>query len=287
MKRRILSITLALVTACTVSFAQLSERENDATMVKLGARPQSGNLALTFGYNLGGAIDDNEADASLFTGNFFAQGDFLTFKYYQSDDLAIRFAIRLSKHSNKYKGDALRDSSFYYNISAPTETETKVKYGSREYVFVPGIEKHFSTSNIFDVYMGADLYLGFGKEDSTNEWAQSDGDFYKYSHKKSSTIIGIGGIVGFNIFVAHLPISIGLEYGLNLKWTLGGRYKVKESHQVGTKSYDTEYQTVDQPVGGNNPGAPAQTRYTKLKKSQFDMDTNQDVRLVLNIYFAQ
>ncbi len=285
MKKGILSITLALLVTC--SFAQLSERENDATMVKLGARPQSGNLALTFGYNLGGAIDDNDADASLFTGNFFAKGDFLTFKYFQSDDLAIRFALRLSKHSNKLKGTGLTDSTGYYDgANNSSVTEDFNKTNEREYVFVPGIEKHFSTSNIFDVYMGADLYLGFGKEDSTSETTFSNGDFVKYKHKKSNTIIGIGGIVGFNIFIAHLPISIGLEYGLNLKWTLGGRYKVEESYKVGSNSEDVKYQVDQQPTAGPNLST-SPTRYSKLKKSKFDMDTNQDVRLVLNLYFAQ
>lgn len=280
MKKRILSITLALVTTC--SFAQLSERENDATMVKLGARPQSGNLALTFGFNFGALLsnDNNAADASLFTGNFFAQGDFLTFKYYQSDDLAIRFALRLSKHSTKLKGEAMTDSTGYYDGTANSAVkEDLTKVNEREYVFVPGIEKHFSTSNIFDVYMGADLYLGFGKEDSTFETTSNNGDYIKYKHKKSSTIIGIGGIIGFNVFIAHLPISVGLEYGLNLKWTLGGRYKVEQSMRSGNISDESKYQVDDIAAPG--------VHYKKLKKSRFDMDTNQDVRLVLNLYFAQ
>ena len=125
MKKKLLSIALALVTTC--SFAQLTERENDATMVKLGARPQSGNMALTFGYDFGSAIGGSgSADASLFKGNFFGQGDFLTFKYFNSDDIAIRVAIRLSKHSNKLKGTGLGDStSTYYPIS-PTANNVSI-----------------------------------------------------------------------------------------------------------------------------------------------------------------
>jgi len=281
MKKRILSIALALVATC--SFAQLSERENDATMVKLGARPQAGNLSLTFGYGLGGLLDDAAAEVT----SIFAEGSFLTFKYYQSDDLAIRFGLMLSKHSDKLKGTGLTDSTGYYdgaNNSSVTEDFTKTN--ERNYVFVPGIEKHFATSNIFDVYMGADLYLGFGKEDSTSEVTLSNGDFNKYQHKKSNTIVGIGFITGINIFVAHLPISIGLEYGLNLKWTLGGRYKVKESYKVGSNSEDVEYQVAEAPTAGPNQST-SPTRYSKLKKTKFDMDTNQDVRVVLNLYFAQ
>ena len=275
MKKKLLSITLALATTC--SFAQLSERENDATMIKLGARPQAGNMALTFGFNFGGLVDTNETGAaSLFTGNFFAQGDFLTFKYFNSDDLAIRFAIRLSRHSNKIKGD-VADSSVYNltNFGGTFESKTN----DREYVLVPGIEKHFSNSNIFDVYTGADLYLGFGREDSVDSRVRSNGDFNKYEDKTTNKIVGVGGIVGFNLFVAHLPVSIGLEYGLNLKWEIGGKTKVNVDDKVGNVSTSAEYY-----LDSDDPNS---LKYKKLKKSKFDMDTNQDVRLVLNIYFKQ
>ena len=110
MKKKLLSIALALVTTC--SFAQLSERENDATMIKLGARPQAGDMSLTFGFDLGGTLGSNKADAALFTGNFFAKGDFLTFKWYKSDDIVIRAAIRLSKHSSKLIGDIADTTAF-------------------------------------------------------------------------------------------------------------------------------------------------------------------------------
>ena len=275
MKKKLLSITLALATTC--SFAQLSERENDATMIKLGARPQAGNMALTFGFNFGGLVDTNETgSASLFTGNFFAQGDFLTFKYFNSDDLAIRFAIRLSKHSSKIKGD-VADSSVYNltNFGGTFESKTN----DREYVLVPGIEKHFSNSNIFDVYTGADLYLGFGREDSVDSRVRSNGDFNKYEDKTTNKIVGVGGIVGFNLFVAHLPVSIGLEYGLNLKWEIGCKTKVNVDDKVGNVSTSAEYY-----LDSDDPNS---LKYKKLKKSKFDMDTNQDVRLVLNIYFKQ
>jgi len=288
MKKKLLSLSVALALVATCSFAQLSERENDATMVKLGARPQSGNMALTFGTSFG-STDDNKAEASLFKGNFLTQGDFLTFKYFNSDDLAIRFAIRLSKHSTKIKGE-VADSTAYSQVSGVDliyggTFETKVN--KREYVIVPGVEKHFSSSNIVDVYVGADLYLGFGKEDSSflREYGvgapggSQNGDFTNFKSKTSNTIVGIGGIVGFNVFIAHLPVSVGIEYGLNLKWTLGGKTKISQEDRVGGVKVDADY-ILDSDDDNS-------LQYDKLKKSRFDMDTNQDVRIVANIYFGQ
>ncbi|MBL4754544.1 MAG: hypothetical protein JKY52_13235 [Flavobacteriales bacterium] len=284
MKRKLLSIALALVTTC--SFAQLSERENDATMIKLGARPQAGDMSLTFGFDLGGSLDSNAADAALFTGNFFAKGDFLTFKWYQSDDIVIRAAIRLSKHSSKLDGN-LADTAGFFAGESGGNFESRAN--ERNFVFVPGIEKHFSSSNVFDVYSGADLFLGFGVEDSTyrREYGKGstslqftdEGDLDSYSEKTKNTIVGIGGVVGFNVFIAHLPISIGLEYGINLKWTLGGKTEVTREQIVAGKKTDKQVYFLD----SDDPGS---LKFRDgLKKSRFDMDTNQDVRAVLNIYF--
>ena len=286
MKKKLLSIALVLVTTC--SFAQLSERENDATMIKLGARPQAGDMSLTFGFDLGGALDSNKADATLFTGNFFAKGDFLTFKWYRSDDIVIRAAIRLSKHSSKLVGE-IADTTAFNQIEFGGNFESRAN--DRNFVIVPGIEKHFSSSNMFDVYAGVDLYLGFGVEDSTylREYGTGsgsitftdNGDLDSYTEKTKNSIVGIGGVVGFNMFIAHLPVSIGIEYGLNMKWTLGGKTEITRERIVAGTSTGSETWFVDSDDSGSLSYKDG------LKKSRFDMDTNQDVRAVLNIYFKQ
>jgi hypothetical protein len=287
MKKKLLSIALALVTTC--SFAQLSERENDASMIKLGARPQAGDMSLTFGYDAGGVLDSNDADAQLFTGNFFAKGDFLTFKWYKSDDMVVRVGIRLSKHTNKLSGDIL-DSSAVAGNQAIYGGSMEAKTMSREYVLVPGIEKHFSSSNVFDVYAGGDLYLGFGKEDSVvnrtygkgNAFGYDNGDKEDWQATTGNTIVGIGGVVGFNVFIAQLPISIGLEYGLNMKWTMGGKTQWTHSQTVQGTTIEGA-QTWQEAADGSS----SLKFKDGMKKSRFDMDTNQDVRAVLNIYFKQ
>lgn len=287
MKKKLLSIALALVTTC--SFAQLTERENDATMIKLGARPQAGDMSLSFGFDLAFKLDSNIADAQLFTGKGIETGDFLTFKWYKSDDVAIRVALRASKHTSKLSGDIL-DSSDVAGNQFTFGGDWEFKDMTREIVLVPGIEKHFSSSNIFDVYVGGDLFMGFSKRDSVNNRTYGlgnsigalNGDNKNYQATTKSTIVGIGGVVGFNVFIAHLPISIGLEYGMSMKWTGGGKTKV----------------TVEETLAGKTT-AGTNTYYTDadksttlkfkdgLKKSKFDMDTNQDVQIVMNIYFKR
>ena len=92
----------------------------------------------------------------------------------------------------------------------------------------------------------------------------------------------MGIISGFNVFLGHLPVSIGLEYGWNAKWTFGGVTKVKEDVTTGATSYTQEYKLDESTTSGSTTA-----RYSKLKRREFNANTNQDVRVVLHIYFAR
>lgn len=287
MKKNVLLVALAL--SAGSAFAQLSTRENDAVNVMLGARPGSGDLALTFAMDLN---NDPDKKADLYSGNLLNAGDLLTVKYYLSDNIALRAGIRLTKLSEKAEG-AFSDSSFYYDtFQATFERSTS----EREYVFVPGIEYHFSNSNIFDVYAGGDLFVGLGSQRTVNDMEWDNGDFTKVATRKNTNVYGLGGVIGFNVFIAQLPISLGLEYGLNAKWTRGGQTRVNREDRITNVSnvqedFDTEYYldedydpaNVDPVIGVPGSG---QDQYSDLKMKQFGMDTNQNVRLTLNIYFG-
>jgi hypothetical protein len=146
-------------------------------------------------------------------------------------------------------------------------------------MLVPGIEKHFSSSNIFDVYAGADLYLGFGRDRMVTSYIFRDTDDNDV-HKMTTpyTIVGLGGIVGFNVFVLDLPIALGVEYGWSAFWQLGNKTK----HEVESGADSWEYYTVG---GDPNQAGGANTQYSSVKQKYNTMDTNDQVRLVLNIYF--
>jgi hypothetical protein len=279
MKKVLLLVALAF--GISSSYAQLSTRENDVWVEKFGARPVKGDMALTF------AIGTNKdsSTAGLYSGNLLRAGDLLTFKKYLEDDMAFRLGVRLYKQSGKSVGTSL-DSSALNVVSPQTTFENEIKRNSREFVIVPGVEKHFNAGNIFDVYTGADLYLGFKKDRSIDNKTTNTTPNKTVSNTTMTTknsIVGLGWIVGFNIFVAQLPISVGLEYGLNAKWNIGGKTKVETEQTVGDKTESIEYFTQEKDAAGAQDNA----KYKELKKSNFGMDTNQNVRLAINIYFGK
>jgi len=289
MKKSVLLIAAAAL-ACSTSFAQLSTRENNATVEKLGARPVAGDMALTFGFGLfnGAQSDDitgQSERASLNVKNSLQPGDFLTFKKYKTDDVAYRLGIRLFKNTAKYKGesDSLLQQTVGQTIPSSQPgliVETReFKHSVREYNIVPGIEKHYNAANIFDVYCGGDLYLGWKRNVDVDNEEYLRGDKQSTKTVTSGVVVGLGGLVGFNVFLGHLPVSLGLEYGWNAKWTRGGKTKVEvDNLSNGTSTSETYFtENIE-----NNGGA-----YSKLSQSEFGMNTNQNVRVVLNIYFSK
>jgi hypothetical protein len=275
--KKITFFIICLIIASS-AFSQLTTRENDETNVKLGARPKKGDMALVFGYNLPTGSSDT---AKLFNYNQLRAGDLLTFKYYRKDNLAYRAAIRLMKFSNAFKGTTADSSAL--NPMPSNIKEEKYKNVRTDFEIVPGIETHFLKSNFFDVYMGADVLLGFGthkvRDDVTYRGGAGESN---YTCRTPFKVFGFGGLVGVNAFIAQLPIAIGIEYGLSAKWTFGGVSKIKVDETIGSDTKSAEYKIKAEDGSLVNP-----TQYSKLSRHTFGMDTNQDVRIVLNIYFAK
>ncbi|MCD4724418.1 MAG: hypothetical protein K8R63_06195 [Bacteroidales bacterium] len=282
--KKFTTVFLLLFIFISSAFSQLSTRENEATNLKLGTRPVKGDFALTFGYDF---IQDNTAN--LYGGNLLQGGDLLTFKAYIADGTALRIGVRLYKETYTHSGDVAPETTPI--IPLDPRDEISVKRSAREYTIVPGIEKHFLKSNIFDVYTGADLYLGFGRKLYNSEISYTDGDYDNYQMTMSTTVMGLGGVVGFNVFIAQLPISLGLEYGLNLKWEFGNKTKISEDQRVGgtaaSAEYDIAWTDWASDVQNYQPAPTPGTYYNKLKSNYFGMDTNQNVRIILNIYFGK
>jgi len=281
-----------LAIGSTSAFAQgLSTRENEAIVAKLGARPVAGDAALNFVIPLVGLNSNDGTEAGLFNGNLLTPGDLLTFKWYHTDNFVIRAGIRLYADNDRIKGDVLNediDGSVYQPIPFDGVTSSRVVNQNRQYLIALGAEHHFTNSNIFDVYTGADLLLGFNKERMTteNEYFVDTAEDNKVTRdlmtaQTNSTVVGLAWVVGWNTFVAQLPISVGIEYGLSMKWLLGGKTKITDERDVnrpdGVASYSVEYYQ-DDALPGN---------YSDMSKRQFNMDTNQNVRLTLNFYFTR
>jgi hypothetical protein len=291
--KKTLTVIALLAIGSTSAFAQgLSTRENEAIVAKLGARPVAGDAALNFVIPLVGLNANDGTEAGLFNGNLLTPGDLLTFKWYHTDNFVIRAGIRLYADNDRIKGDVLNediDGSVYQPIPFGGETTNRVVNQNRQYLIALGAEHHFTNSNIFDVYTGADLLLGFNKERMTTETEYFvdntiDNQITRelMTAQTNSTVVGLAWVVGWNTFVAQLPISVGIEYGLSMKWLLGGKTKITDerdvSNQNGVDSYSVEYYQ-DDALPGNI--------YSDMSKRQFNMDTNQNVRLTLNFYFTR
>ncbi|MFA6924210.1 MAG: hypothetical protein WC223_08125 [Bacteroidales bacterium] len=280
-KRNYLLLIVATVLFANTAFTQISTRRNDSVNVKLGARPVAGDMALVFAYPIFTSVDS----FSFKIHNMLQNSNFLTVKYYLHDDLVLRAGLKLYKSSLKSKGD-IADTNAIIGMSTDSMSSNSLKNSKREYCIALGLEKHFSGSNIFDVYMGGDLYAGLGRDITIEDYEykfqkNTPSDFENIEKKTKTSIFGFAGVIGVNIFIAQLPVSVGLEYGLNAKWTLGGKTKVTQDQVVNGKASSAEYYTQ-----GNDPfGVADNNKYKTLKKGQFNMDTNHDVRIVLHVYF--
>jgi hypothetical protein len=279
MKKGLLFVALVAV-ACGSASAQLSTRDNNATNVRLGARPVAGDAALCFNIPIVARSENDGNDAGLYNGNLLGAGDVLTFKYYHTDDVAYRAGIRLFADNSTTKGTAA-DSTALTPITEGDVKENVKRTVNREYVLAGGLEKHFNATNVFDVYVGGDVLLGLGKDKTVDQEDYVGGDKNYMTMTTGTTIFGLGGVVGFNVFVAQLPVSVGLEYGLSGKWIFGGKTHVEVEQTVGSTSNTGDW--YEQDVDGL--GASDSNRYSKLSRRDFNMDTNHNVRLNIHIYF--
>lgn len=256
--------------------AQLSTRENQDTRYKFGGRPVAGDYGLTFGWTINNpSFGEYPGDStrSIAVWNALSRGNLITGKKFVSDDVAYRAGIRLTRNSRSVSGDVDSTASLPNSLSA-----AEFRSSSREYMIVPGIEKHFSSSNIFDVYMAGDLFLGFGKDKTVSSTTNRAGETTATTMTTPYTIVGLGGIIGVNLFILDLPLSVGVEYGLSAFWLLGDRTKV----EVETPSESYEYFTVSNDQSGVST---ATNGFSDVSQKYMTMNSNDQVRITANIYF--
>jgi hypothetical protein len=270
MKKLALFTFLALLIT-GLSNAQITERTNDSTTYQMGARPLKGTKALTIGLNI------NNPDFSSFkidsAGKF---GTSIMGRYFISDRTAIRGSIRFNKDSKSSRG-LLIDTSVT-NIGSQLTHD--LKFSTREYALMPGIERHFSHSNIFDIYVGGDALIGFRRGVAIENNDYTSNIYIHEKRRTPETLLGLNGVVGLNFFVADLPLSIGLEYNFSTIWGFGGKTHVERetrdaSGNVNTYDYYTEEKDAE-----DNPDPFA---YNKLKRRY--VTSNDGFRIMLNFYF--
>jgi len=275
------NLLLSLIVLCTLTAnAQIATRTNDSVSYNFATRPKKGDKALLTSFVL-----KDTALKSLKLYDILKLSDKLVFKYYLSDTKVFRAGIKLSKQSDNQKG-TIADSSFYNPLIKPHLKDNSYKVASTEFILKPGIEKHVKAYNVFDVYAGADLFIGYSRLNVVSKTTQTSGDYSEMQLTMNKALLGGQAFAGVNVFIAKLPLSLGLEYGWNGLNQLGNKMKVSVQDQIGsgtnlTKAYSAEYYTNPKDVNGlvdNN-------LYGKINRSNASYGFNQTVRLTVNFYF--
>ena len=256
----------------TVLFAQFSERESDSTIYRLGCRPNKGYKVLTLSLDPVAVFDKQN---SFYEKSGLTTGSLVFGRYFIKDNVAARLGVRLYKNGKTSKGEV--DVNFTGNNISGREMRDAVS----EFILVPGVEKHFAYTNMFDFYIAGDLYLGYGKSTRIENTNYSNGF---YDHEKRTTpkyLMGAGAVMGMNVFVLDLPISIGLEYGINAIYNLSTKTKVVQNTNDALGERNNTYYTQEEDPFGN----PDNTKYSSLKSSGSSINTANNFRINVNFYF--
>jgi hypothetical protein len=254
MYRKTLIIIALTLVGFSSSMAQLSTRENAESNYSQGTRPQKGNIGIYLGTGFrqvkDWADDDIEVD----------QLPILNFKYYLKDDIVLRLGLKYFKTKESLDGD----------IEFGETGRMIDKNNETEFLLTPGIEKHFSNSNLIDVYIGAEL--PFGKNTHSIESAErysNNGDYRQKEVTKSSFVYGFNFFTGIQLFVADLPLAIGLEWGIRGLNESHLEYKTTETYSVDGDIFSQTYYSTE----NNNQ------KYKELEHKKFKIQSDFTVSI--------
>ena len=225
------------------AMAQLSTGKSTSSKIRTGNRAQEGDFGLYIGANV---LD-------------FSPLPLVNLKYMGTDELEFRLGIELKKNFDYDKGDQTSGKTVQ-------NRETDV-----ENAIYPGVAYHFSNSNILDVYVGAELPLGYGRINDTQKF---DGDDNYRIKSKFAYNIGFGGFVGLQAYIANLPLAVGLEYGIFSRYDFGMKYKIREKASAGSDEV-VRYAKTDTWIGN----------YDKLSVRKGSVE-NQ-VRVTVSYFFTR
>ena len=268
MKTKSLIILFLIISA--TSFAQITERAKlkTANLMLQGNLPKAGN----YGFFI------QAGDLSAFLNPDLGANSLLNVKYYKTDNVVYRIGLTASKQSEFVSGtgDVALQSQY---------SDFKIKYSDRTYIINPGIEYHFSERNLFDIYAGSTAKLGFSRIKNVSELNNSSTN---YTHETSSTgsvVYGLDAFVGTQIFIADLPIAIGLEYGLQAIGNGLNRTRVENETAINGKIYNQEYFTADPFAFPNLQNVLPTDKYQDLSARTFDL--SNFFRFNLAYYFTR
>ncbi len=265
MRTKILLLLALFLGGGTLAFAQITTGIPTAKEIRTGNRPGAGD----FGIYLGATSDIFEG---WFQGASVKALPLINFKYMSSDQAEWRLGVELYKDSDKVKGDQ------YINDQMLLSAQTRDFNAKSRAMLYPGFAWHFSSKNILDVYVGAELPLGWNNSTVKNSTAMpfeengSQGvEIISTSTTMRSFVVGLGAFVGLQAFIADLPLALGAEFGIASNFDLGAKYK--NVYKDSSKEQVYYSKTLD----------ASAAKYEKLNARTGDV--GGQVRLTLTYYF--
>lgn len=253
-------LCVILIAFATPLSAQLSERENNPSVMKTGTRPKAGNFGIYFGPSLAeyNEIIDENVD--------FRGLPFMNLKYFYSDRIEMRVGVMYYKTKSKLEGK-LATGEIGYELATDVESFFRLS---------PGIAYHFSPKNILDVYAGGSIPLGREYVLVETNWKNRfTDDYINQSSKKATYVFGYNLFIGIQAFIADLPMAVGVEYGMLGLFHRGLQYKHEYSENIGGVTSSQTYYTSDDTGFG--------PLYDELKYRSYE--GGGDIRLTISYYF--
>ena len=188
----------------TMADAQISTGETSSKVIRTGNRAQAGN----FGIYLGATSEIFKSIGE--SGTKFSAIPLINLKYMKTDQLEYRLGF---EWYDKYTSE---------NTFSGEDDEVKFSETSSEskFMFYPGVAYHFSPKNLLDVYVGAEVPIGFGTVGNHTfldglEGEEAEGVETRTGHTAKVFRMGVGAFIGLQAYIANLPIALGVEYGVS------------------------------------------------------------------------
>lgn len=234
--------------------AGLTSRENlDPYTYKQGTRP----TANTFGFYLSTSLLDLQNRESV------SPLSYLNFRYYLAEDLVLRAGLKLTKTKETSSGESDEE------LGGPESF--KEKTSDRSYALVAGIEKHFTPNNLVDVYVAADVRGGIRRFNFQEDSKPVGGDASELFISRQSNDYGAGAYIGFQTFIADLPLALSVEAGFQGIGSIGQRAKVTETIAGQTEEYQV---LVDKDLE-----QISETAYKNVSTKRFELDATLRINL--------
>jgi hypothetical protein len=263
MKRKISTLIFTFwgISVFAQNSAGLTTRQNlPSWTYNQGTRPAAG----TFGFYLGSTLDE--------LSNFSTTNplSYMNVRWYKTEALVFRGGLRLFNERTSLSAEGSNDP-----IIGSPESQLEKKSSESQYGLSLGVEKHLSPDNMIDIYIAGDLKGGFRRNLDYSLEKPFTGDEVEIRTSRGSFDYGFGVGLGFQAFIADLPLALGVEAGFQAYGS--ALQKGNVTQKVGAVT--TEYQFE---VDENLDGAIGD-KYTSLSVSRFNL--NSGLRFSLCYFF--